>query len=109
MNHRRPLRPLVGALLAALLLGGAGTLAHAAQSELGSQGVVNVNTATAQQLELLPGIGPAKARAILEARRSRGGFENVDELAEVKGIGEVALERLRPYATVKGKTTAEHP
>ena len=69
-------------------------------------GVVNVNVASAEELQLLPGIGESRAQAILELRKQKGGFRSVEELAEVKGIGSVALERLRPYVTVKGKTTA---
>jgi competence protein ComEA len=69
-------------------------------------GTVNVNTATAEQLQLLPGIGDARARAVIETRKRRGGFERVEDLLEVKGIGESSLEQLRPYVTVKGRTTA---
>lgn len=69
-------------------------------------GTVNVNTATAEELQLLPGIGEARARAVIEARKRRGGFERVDDLLEVKGIGETSLEQMRPYVTVDGKTSA---
>jgi competence protein ComEA len=68
-------------------------------------GVVNVNTATAEQLMLLPGIGEAKARAILDRRKEQGGFKKVDELLEVKGIGAAALERIRPFVAIQGKTS----
>jgi len=63
---------------------------------------VNLNTATADELEALPGIGASRAQAILEARKSRGGFKSVDELLEVKGIGEQGLERLRPFVRIEG-------
>ena len=53
------------------------------------------------------GLAASKAKAILEARRERGAFKSVEELEEVKGIGKGALERLRPFVTVSGKTTAE--
>jgi competence protein ComEA len=109
MQERRRRWALARALLAVSLLFAAAPAAIAADAGPGLEGVVNVNTATAEELQLLPGIGPAKARAILEARRSRGGFEEVDELAEVKGIGEIVVERLRPHATVTGKTTAQRP
>ena len=68
-------------------------------------GVVNVNTATAEQLMLLPGIGEAKAKAILGRRKQNGGFKTVDDLLEVKGIGAAALERIRPFVAVQGKTS----
>ncbi len=70
-------------------------------------GTVNINTATPEQLELLPGIGEARARAVVSMRKQRGGFKSVDELTEVKGIGEAALERLRPFVRTEGKTTAQ--
>ncbi len=70
-------------------------------------GAVNINTATPEQLELLPGIGEARAKAVVAMRKKRGGFKSVDELTEVKGIGEAALERLRPFVRIEGKTTAQ--
>ncbi len=102
---RRNLRAAVLAVLAA-----AG-LALASASALASDGpaltgVVNVNTASIEELQLLPGIGEARARAILEAHKARGGFRSVDDLVEVKGIGSSSLERLRPFVTLKGKTNA---
>jgi len=70
-------------------------------------GTVNLNTATPDQLEILPGIGTARARAIVELRELRGRFEQVDELLAVKGIGDRGLEALRAYVTLQGKTTAK--
>ncbi len=75
-------------------------------AESAPQGKVNVNTATLQELQLLPGIGASRAQAMIEARKQRGGFERVEDLLEVKGIGERSLERMRPHVTLKGKTTA---
>ncbi|MFN3595246.1 MAG: ComEA family DNA-binding protein [Thiobacillaceae bacterium] len=57
---------------------------------------VDINTATQSELESLPGIGPSKARAILDYRRQHGPFQSVDELAKVRGIGPATVERLRP-------------
>jgi competence protein ComEA len=71
----------------------------------GLSGVVNLNTATAEQLMLLPGIGEAKARAILDRRKEGGGFKTVDELVEVKGIGAAALDKIRPFVAIQGKTS----
>jgi competence protein ComEA len=70
------------------------------------EGVVNLNTATEEQLQLLPGIGPAKARSILEYRRTRP-FRTVEELVRVKGIGRKMVRRIREHVTVSGATTAE--
>jgi competence protein ComEA len=69
-------------------------------------GVVNINTATAAELQLLPGIGESRAQSVLSLRKKSGGFKSVDELAQVKGIGATAVEKLRPHASVQGKTTA---
>jgi competence protein ComEA len=68
--------------------------------------VVNVNTASVEELQLLPGIGEARARALVELRKRRGGFKSLDELKEVKGIGDASLERMRPYLRLQGRTTA---
>lgn len=61
---------------------------------------VHLNTATAAQLEQIPGIGPVTAKRIIEYRDTNGGFTSVDELVEVRGIGPKTLERLRPYLAV---------
>ena len=59
-------------------------------------GVVHLGTATAAELETLPGVGPATSAAILTWRDENGGFRTVDDLLEVPGIGEKTLEALRP-------------
>ncbi len=59
------------------------------------EGPVNINTATKEQLMTLDGIGEVKAEAILEYRRENGNFRSLDELLEVKGIGEKTLEKIR--------------
>lgn len=61
---------------------------------------VDLNSADSQALQALPGIGPAKAEAIITYRNENGGFYSVDELLNVNGIGEQTLEKLRPYVTV---------
>ncbi len=63
-------------------------------------GPVNLNTATAEQLEELPGVGPAIASAILDERERRGRFATVDELLDVRGIGDARMEQLRDLVTV---------
>ncbi|TMA36297.1 MAG: helix-hairpin-helix domain-containing protein [Deltaproteobacteria bacterium] len=70
-------------------------------------GVVNVNTASAAELEMLPGIGASRAKALIEAREAKGGFKSLDDLLAVKGIGEASLAKLRPHLTLEGKTTAK--
>ncbi|MDW8104642.1 MAG: helix-hairpin-helix domain-containing protein [Armatimonadota bacterium] len=66
-----------------------------------SSGKVNLNTASIEQLEALPGIGPVTARAIIEYRKQNGGFRSVDELIEVHGIGPRRLEQIRPHVVVR--------
>ena len=59
-------------------------------------GAIDVNTADAQALTSLNGIGPAKARSIVDYREANGPFEAVEDLVKVNGIGPKLLERLRP-------------
>jgi competence protein ComEA len=61
---------------------------------------VNLNTATVQQLDALPGVGPVTAAAIVAWRDANGKFKSVDQLAEVDGIGPARLEKLRPLVRV---------
>jgi competence protein ComEA len=61
---------------------------------------LDLNTATAEQLEALPGVGPATSRAILAYRSNHGRFRSVTELLEVPGIGPAKLEALRPLVRV---------
>jgi competence protein ComEA len=62
---------------------------------------IDVNTATAAQLELLPGIGPSRAAAIIESRNTMGPFRTVEDLARVHGIGPTTVEGVRPYVRVE--------
>ncbi len=73
--------------------------AHDGQGQEAS-GLVNINTASALELEGLPGIGPALAQRIVEHREANGPFGSVDELTEVSGIGQAKLEALREVAVV---------
>lgn len=61
---------------------------------------VDLNTATALQLQQLPGVGPAMANAIVQFRKKSGPFERVEDLLAIRGITSRKLERLRPYLTV---------
>jgi competence protein ComEA len=68
-------------------------------------GVVNLNTAPPELLELLPGIGPAKVQAIVVYRQRRP-FRTVDELVRIKGVGRKMVRRLRAHLAVSGPSTA---
>lgn len=100
---------LTAALILALLLYPApepGVYAESGSAVLGLEaaaagGRLNVNTATAAELELLPGIGPVKARAIVDYRAEHGAFASERELLNVSGIGEATLAGLIDYITVE--------
>ncbi len=63
--------------------------------------LININTATEAQLVKLPGIGPKKARRIVETRKRLGGFKRVEDIMKVKGIGEKTFQRIRKLITVR--------
>jgi comEA protein len=62
--------------------------------------VVNINTATAAELQTLPGIGAATAARILEYRQKNGGFKKVEDLMNIRGIGEKSFLKLKPLVTI---------
>ena len=67
-----------------------------------ASGIININTATAEQLQTLPGIGPVLAGRIIDYREEKGGFETIGELANVSGIGQMRLEEIWDYVTTGG-------
>lgn len=92
---------LLGALLLGVVAEARGRKQTTPQS---SAGVVNINTASAEQLQLLPGVGPSKARAIVKYR-AKAKFKATYALIRVRGIGRKTFRKLRRYLTVKGPTT----
>ena len=68
-------------------------------------GKINLNTATPEQLVLLPGVGPSKAERVVAWRGKYGPFKRVADLRKVKGFGYKTLKRLEPLLDVKGDTT----
>ncbi len=109
MNTQRIIFPILGALVAlSTALSAQAHIERKEDSSTPAQGVVNINTATADQLTLLPGVGPSRADAIIQARQRRP-FRSIQELARVRGIGRATLIRLRPYITVRGETTLTQP
>ncbi len=67
---------------------------------------VNINTATEEELQQVPGIGPVTAAKIVHMRRTYGRFKRVDDLLSIKGIGRKRLEKMRKYLTVAGPAPA---
>ncbi|HUR50242.1 MAG TPA: helix-hairpin-helix domain-containing protein [Acidimicrobiales bacterium] len=76
------------------------TMSSGSNAIPGASTKVDLNTATAEELDKLPGVGPATAEAIIRHRETRGRFRSVTELLEVRGIGEAKLEQLRPLVKV---------
>ena len=66
---------------------------------------INLNNATSEELQLVPGIGPVTAEKILQMRKSYGAFKSVDDLSAIRGIGPKRLEKMRKYLTVGKATT----
>jgi len=100
------MRTIVTALLVATLVLSANSalIAQSDKPAAATASAVNLNTATLAQLEGLPGVGRATAERILEYRQKSGGFKKVEELMNVKGIGEKSFLKLKPLLVVQPKT-----
>ena len=94
MNRRVRAFALATALVA---LGALGALA--------AQGKVNINTATAEQLTLLPRVGTVVAERIVEFRDKNGRFKKAEDLLLVSGIGDRTFDLIKPYVSLEGETT----
>jgi len=77
--------------------GGLGAGARSEPEPLGQSGLISINTAGTVELQEIPGIGEKKAKAIVDYRNEHGPFKSVDELTNIKGIGEKMLEKMRPH------------
>lgn len=100
------MRKSIHFLIAALVvLGIAGSTIAADNAPASPAGVVNLNTADAAQLSLLPRIGAKAAQRIIDYRREHGRFNKTSDLMQVKGFGDKKYRSLAAYLTVDGKTT----
>ena len=77
------------------------------ESAASTEGVINIQTASAEELQRLPGIGPSKAEAII-AQRTRAPFRRIEDILRVRGIGRATFRRLRPHLSVAGPSTLTH-
>lgn len=73
----------------------------AAKKAAGQTGKININKADNAQLESLPGIGPQTAKGITEYRQAHGGFKSVEELKQVKGIGDKKFDAIKDLVTIE--------
>jgi competence protein ComEA len=102
----RHLRVVIWILLAAFAAGAPVVSAQARRSPAAAKArataaaPVNLNSATAAQLQTLPGIGASTAQRILDYRQKNGSFKKIEELMNVKGIGEKSFLKLKPLITV---------
>ncbi|HJT51600.1 MAG TPA: helix-hairpin-helix domain-containing protein [Nitrosospira sp.] len=72
-----------------------------------AQAAVNINTATQAELETLQGIGPTKAKAIIDHRKKNGSFKSADDLQKVSGIGPATVQKLRKDITISGASAVK--
>jgi len=95
-----PAPPIDPAAVSAAASGGDPSSSSLGDPTGGSAAVVDVNTATADQLEVLPGIGPTLAGAIVQERERNGPFRSIDDLTRVPGIGDGRLSQLRDRVSI---------
>ncbi|HKB71087.1 MAG TPA: helix-hairpin-helix domain-containing protein [Thermoanaerobaculia bacterium] len=79
--------------------------AKGAANTSAASGTINVNSASAEQIALLPRVGLKLAQKVVEYRKTNGPFKKIEDLMEVKGVGEKLFVVLRPHLTVSGATT----
>lgn len=104
MTSMKRTRRFVGSLiLVGLVLASMASLPTAAFAA--GEKKVNINTADASQLALLPRVGPSVAQRVIEFRKENGPFKSPEDLMLVQGIGEKTWQLLKPYVATSGETT----
>ena len=83
-----------------LLVLTSGLLAHAEPKKHPPAEPLDLNSATAEELQQLPGVGPGMAKAIVDFRQKSGPFRRVEELLAIRGITKQRLEKIRPYVKI---------
>src|SRR5207245_7798480 len=102
-------RPLTVRLFLTLIIGLCVSLTPGIAKKKPPAKPVNINTANSEQLQTVPGIGPATAEKILQMRKSYGAFKSVDDLLAIRGLGPKRLEKMRKYLTVGQPTPKKTP
>lgn len=105
-RHCLPALVVVSLLAAAPHAVAAQSARRASAKTEAAAGIVNINTASAVDLEALPGIGAKTAARIVEYRQKNGPFKKVEELMNVRGVGEKNFLKLKPQIAVASKTDA---
>jgi competence protein ComEA len=101
--------PLFSALVVLLAAPVAAQSKSSAAKTAATTAVVNINTATAAELEALPGVGAKTAARIVEYRQKNGPFKKIEDLMNVRGLGEKNFLKLKGQLTVGGAKTADRP
>src|SRR5437763_969667 len=102
-------RPLTVRLFLTLIIGLCVSLTPGIAKKKPPLKPVNLNTANAEELQQVPGIGPATAEKILQMRKSYGAFKSVDDLLSIRGIGKKRLDKMRKYLAVSKSTAVNKP
>jgi len=96
-------RILMAALVAIVfgtVVASAQTKPNAPSTTASASAPVNLNTATAEQLATIPGVGPKMAERIIDYRQKNGGFKKIEDLMNVSGVGEKSFLKMKPLITV---------
>jgi competence ComEA-like helix-hairpin-helix protein len=100
---------LLAAALCVLLYLSAASIAHAQHKKQPPAAPIDLNAATAEELQALPTIGPAMAKTIVDFREKSGPFRRAEDLLAIKGITKERLEKIRPYVKINAPNPKKQP